>query len=411
MLEAHRFPPHAAQRGAALLVFMLIGISAAFGLLLKRLGSLATAARDEATMQTLAIAKAALIGRAAADANLPGNLPCPEDTTLIGTINEGRARSSCPNDKPQVGRLPWRTLGLPDLRDDSGERLWYALSPGFRNAPINSDTPAQLAVDGVAGRAVAIIFAPGPALLAQKRPAPTDPAQYLDTGNGTGSFVSSGAPDQFNDRLTVVSAQDLFGTVEKRVGREVRLALLNYFCGLNNVAADGSCIAATGGKRFFPRPASFADITCLNPSSSTTNCNSGSGNTAGRIPANPAIAWSNTSLLRGTTGSAPNWFQVNGWRAHVHYAVAPACSDGSVDCNGSGTLTVNSPPGAPLPGRKFVVIVAGSALPSQSRSTTADRTSEANYLEDENAPPLDDVYTRHPADPAIPFNDQAFTLP
>src|SRR5690606_298057 len=28
----------------------------------------------------------------------------------------------------RLGRLPWKTLGLPDLRDGHGERLWYAVS-------------------------------------------------------------------------------------------------------------------------------------------------------------------------------------------------------------------------------------------------------------------------------------------
>ena len=30
------------------------------------------------------------------------------------------------------GRLPWKTLAIPDLRDGAGERLWYAVSVRFK---------------------------------------------------------------------------------------------------------------------------------------------------------------------------------------------------------------------------------------------------------------------------------------
>src|SRR5258708_29066232 len=43
-----------------------------------------------------------------------------------------------------IGRIPWKTLGIDDLRDASGERLWYALAHNFRKLSgttvINSDT-------------------------------------------------------------------------------------------------------------------------------------------------------------------------------------------------------------------------------------------------------------------------------
>lgn len=421
MASLPAFPSAAQQRGAALLIFMLIFVTISLSLLLSRLGSITPAPRNESTMQTLAQAKEALIGWSAADPTRPGKLPCPEDTDLIGTASEGRALSSCSNSLPQVGRLPWRTLGLPDLRDDEGERLWYALSPGFRNSPINSETPAQLTVDTIPDSAVAIIFSAGAALPGQIRPVPTaaappDVAQYLDMLNnsGTGSFITTGSAGLFNDRMTIISARDLFNVVEKRVAREVRQALLNHFCGTGNTNEDGSCIAA-GGNRFFPRPARFNDPTCLGTTGIDTDCNSGIGNNAGRIPANPSIPWSPPlSLLRGTITSTPNWFQVNAWREQVYYAVAPACIDGTFDCDGTGKLTVNQPPASPAPNQRVVIIVTGKPLsttsPPQDRSIP-HKINSANYLEDENLSPLDDVYTRPPTNPSTPFNDQVFMLP
>ena len=130
------------QRGqAAFLVVMLFGLAAA--LLVYGMVDTTSAAlrRDRDTAAAFAQAKQALIGRAVADDNRPGSLPCPD------TDNDGSAETFVGADCPSyIGRLPWRTLGLPDLRDASGERLWYVLSPRFRDnsaaEPINSDTRA-----------------------------------------------------------------------------------------------------------------------------------------------------------------------------------------------------------------------------------------------------------------------------
>src|SRR5688572_25973468 len=98
--------------------------------------------RDRATTDVLLRAKEALVAYAAADANRPGELPCPDvddDGQLTLGIDYGGG-GACTS---LIGRLPFRTLDLPDLRDDSGERLWYALSADFRagaTVALNSDT-------------------------------------------------------------------------------------------------------------------------------------------------------------------------------------------------------------------------------------------------------------------------------
>lgn len=74
---------------------------------------------------------------------------------------EGVAAASC--SLPAVGRLPWRTLSLDKLTDAAGEPLWYVVSPGWAkpnntaHTVINSNTPRQLTVDGVASDSVALI--------------------------------------------------------------------------------------------------------------------------------------------------------------------------------------------------------------------------------------------------------------
>lgn len=215
------------QKGAALilmavilaLVFTAFVINSTTGVEYK-------AKRDLKTAKALDEAKQALLGWSTTQDN-PGQLPCPEDTNLIGFATEGQAQSSCT--LPAIGRLPWRTLGLGDIRDGNNDKLWYVISSGFRTPPINTNTVAQLTVNGVANAAVAIIFSVGSPLSTQNRPIPTsssppDISQYLDLTNNTGSasFVSSGAANSFNDRLVLITKTELFSIVTKRVLREVK---------------------------------------------------------------------------------------------------------------------------------------------------------------------------------------------
>ncbi|MBK9161904.1 MAG: hypothetical protein IPM27_10155 [Nitrosomonadales bacterium] len=68
--------------------------------------------RQMATATALAQAKDALLGRAVSDDNMPGSLPCPD------TDDDGSAEMFSGNNCPSyIGRLPWRTLKLQDLRD------------------------------------------------------------------------------------------------------------------------------------------------------------------------------------------------------------------------------------------------------------------------------------------------------
>ena len=62
----------------------------------------------------------------------PGYLPCPD------LDDDGWAEATCGSlsghlgQAERLGRLPWKTLGLPDLRDGHGERLWYAVSTRYK---------------------------------------------------------------------------------------------------------------------------------------------------------------------------------------------------------------------------------------------------------------------------------------
>ncbi len=206
--------------------------------------------RDKKTLAALAQAKAALIGWSAANANMPGTLPCPD------TNNSGVA-GSCGAASGIIGRLPWKTLGLKDLRDGDGECLWYALSPIYRNTiavgsrtgsnVLNSQVAAKITVrraDGVALAApnnpvIAVIIAPRAALKNQVRGnsssvcgGNTVATHYLDValginnanGNvtaGNYSFIAGAKSDSFNDQLTYIAAQEFYQIVHKRLLKEL----------------------------------------------------------------------------------------------------------------------------------------------------------------------------------------------
>jgi len=83
---------------------------------------------EQRTAQALEQAREALIGYAAAyrdrvpasgaRENSWGFLPCPD----LGGGTEGVAATACGSkDVTVIGRLPWRTLDLPPLRDGGGD--------------------------------------------------------------------------------------------------------------------------------------------------------------------------------------------------------------------------------------------------------------------------------------------------
>jgi hypothetical protein len=224
--------PITKQKGIALIIFAvivsLIILTFAFNYLNPK--QLEVFRKDK-TAKALFEAKNALLGWSVSQGK-PGLLPCPEDTNQIGNpANEGNAMTSCNSALPVIGRLPWRTLGLGDLRDGNGDKLWYALSTGFSDAsvPINSTITGQINVNGIPNAAVAIIFSPGVILAGQNRPIPTaiSPplvSDYLDLTNNDGdiNFSSTGPAGTFNDGLLLVTQSDLFSLVARRILREVR---------------------------------------------------------------------------------------------------------------------------------------------------------------------------------------------
>ena len=125
------------QRGTLLLLALVLALAAiAAALAIDFAASAGGARRERVSESALAQAREALIAYAV-DRPInavvgPGYLPCPD------LDNDGWAESTCGSlagdtgQEQRLGRLPWKTLGLPDLRDGYGERLWYAVSSKYK---------------------------------------------------------------------------------------------------------------------------------------------------------------------------------------------------------------------------------------------------------------------------------------
>ena len=312
-----RSPPRPArQRGAALLLALLLGLTVAL-LFAFRPGSDGKTERNQRTEAALAEAKAALIGYAAtyrethrlpppAEDNL-GYLPCPD------LDNSGNAAANCSTSGTAVvGRLPYKTLGLPPLRTADGECLWYIVAGTHKNnpktSPLNWDSRSTLRIDDTAGQAlatpdaedggpVAIIIDPGTALAGQVRPANADCASGINqditsqAANFIDAFVAATqrlvlptagpASITHNDRANWISARELFSTIAKRNDLIDTLPIELFNClnqtGSNSIPSNATQFEIIGGKRLVS-PAGIQSVVTqracvLTPSATTLLAN------------------------------------------------------------------------------------------------------------------------------------------
>jgi type II secretory pathway pseudopilin PulG len=214
------------QRGQALIaITVLLGITLLVTIYALTRPVNQAAVNQQKTADALAQAKAALIGYAASHPTHPGELPCP------ATDDNGTSVCSGSSWHKTLGRFPWNSLGLPDLRDSSGEHLWYAASPDFLNpTEINSSiTPLNpLTVVGISRPSpiVAIIFAPGPPINNENRNGVTNQnnyANYLENANPIGyQYTSEVQSSSFNDQILVITQDDVFSVVNNRIASEIR---------------------------------------------------------------------------------------------------------------------------------------------------------------------------------------------
>ncbi|HEY1151326.1 MAG TPA: hypothetical protein VGF27_22295 [Pseudoduganella sp.] len=120
--------PGTRQRGAALLLLLVVGSVTAASLLISAFSrSNVERVRERRTIATLGRATDALVGFAATH----GRLPRPAISAI-----DGRERAEpCSGEEDCSGFLPWVDLGVDGV-DSWGKVLRYAVTPGFTVPPI-----------------------------------------------------------------------------------------------------------------------------------------------------------------------------------------------------------------------------------------------------------------------------------
>jgi type II secretory pathway pseudopilin PulG len=355
----------------ALFLLVVLASAAAIGTGLRA----GAAQRERATQRALALAREALLAYAAErpidTAVGPGYLPCPD------TDDDGWAESTCGSlsghlgQEDRLGRLPWKTLGLPDLRDGHGERLWYAVSTkykGLLNCAASRDcrdlTPAAalgtitvrdtrgaVVHDGTLadparaadGGAVAVVISAGPPLVRAdgrvqrrecdagecdalgrclanppQRAARCDPRNYLDLAPATAGGEDNAAFVDRSDGAARARNSDGFihGPIAAADGTLVvndRLATIGYADLMPRVQARVALEAAQCLRRAhpLPRPASACSSSAF----------------LGRIEGD----FDNSACNLAAT--EPAWWTP--WKPYVLYALAPASGLEVTDASGN----------------------------------------------------------------------------
>jgi hypothetical protein len=421
----------------ALVSAVLVGL-----LLTVASGSSIETERGKRTAMALAKAKEGLIAYAVAvqpdtDAKRPGELPCPD------LNNDGQAELLCFNNSQRLGRLPWKTLGLSDLRDADGERLWYALSTNFQrrnfnqcDTPggatcLNSETPGTITVRDASGMvihdgttlannpaaapsgAIAVVFAPGPNLArigaasAQDRGCSGDanvanceqsgicsstatarcnPANYLDLVNSAALPGLSTAEDNANFADSTTNNGFIAGPLRNAAGEIVlndTLIVLRYTDLMPKVELRVAREALACLRTYANANGGHYPWAGAVTDNYTAPLIDTPGVYFGRLPQSlPATAAS--GLAGGWTSPCPIGMLINKdkWWANWVNLVFVAVAPGyapDAAVPGCGTCLTVNPSAATS--RRVIVLVAGRPLAGESRGLGI---TELAYLEDAN---------------------------
>jgi hypothetical protein len=418
--------------------------------------------------ETLAQAREALLNYAVVQPYVAGGqsfgLPCP-DINNSGGYLEGEAHTSNCGAEGQtvIGRLPWRTLGLPPLKDTGSECLWYVVSGSWKQAGastaamINPDSNGQLQlasvdtsaiVEGVveANRPVAMVIAPMRPLSGQTRPSVTPATQCspgfaasnfmeADAASGSNNFQLSGAADvvdvlgvaanandMHNDRIVTITRHDVAERIYGRPGfaNEMRdLGLAAAAC-LANYAAQNPG-GANDLRLPWPAPVALTDyrqdaqyddtasgLLSGRLADTVDDSNVATGNTINRV-----LSDCDTSLV--PQWSAQMLLQWQTWKDHFFYAVAGSFApNATVPSVCTDCLSVNGT------GQYAAILMfanqrlQGSAQQRNAPPLDADtKQSSVNYLEGNNQANVPGSgtlvdYTSQAA--SATFNDRLFCI-
>jgi hypothetical protein len=416
------------QHGAALLIFLILFVTAALTYVVSSLTPEAVEAkRAQQTSASLAQAREALVGYALRYRDdqivdgqydrVYGYLPLPDLGTTRNnntscTLEGCDAANFTGNalNTTVIGRLPWRTLGLPPLRDGAGECLWYVVSGSHqrqqRVSPMNGDTLGQLdivvangtsalssLISNVHDRPVAIIFSPGTPLPGQDRTASStdivgecggnyDATNYLDAASASVTNYLSGTTNNASgDTSTTPKSMTVQGKIFQSGGNLLPTCQGND-CSL--VANDTGATITSDLLFGTIRKSSFfrtdinemlkrmakcwsKNLASLSPVA-IADYTPPPDKVAGRIP---DAAASCSSYLDTSYGDA---YDPKGYFSHYRdmiFIARPEPSSGTFTVNGDNTC-------------KGVIVFAGLRGSNQRRTNSDEQKTLSNYLESPN---------------------------
>ncbi len=218
------------QRGAVLFVMLSLILFAITSMTLGRLSvNQIRSERQQDNARALNLAREALLGYALRQ-GVTGTLPCPDTDNVADNVADGLSNATAGGCARQIGRLPYRTLGLDAATDASGTLLWYAVAPAYTITPStsrNSSTSAHYSLDG--NPVAAVVIAPGIAIGNQQRSGLAT-ADYLEGQNANvlvGTF-SRFTDESHNDQLLGLDVRPFWSQMEQKVLRDVADLLRRY---------------------------------------------------------------------------------------------------------------------------------------------------------------------------------------
>jgi type II secretory pathway pseudopilin PulG len=357
------------QRGFALLVTLLVLVIGAATVFISARSTSGDGAREQASSRLLADAHRAVntYAQFGGTNNKPGALPCPDTSEPDDAGNAGVAGSHCQGtpDPVYLGRMPWRTVDLPDDSGHTGPGIWYAIDGDYQDhtqpGALNAESAAGLTLlgaglPGTGQPRVAVLIVPGPALAGQEGRPGTDVEDYLEGENADGDTTFRDCSDvaDCNDRVIGITRDQLFDRVQRRVVDGIARALDNAEERLGHL----------------PWASAFGD--------STMSCEPDL--TRGRLARNPGGCAGSEPWLRDEDFDGGDaWITDNAWDELVVYEVDPDCGEGGTGC-GTGDLTLNGEANYDA-----ILAAAGRPHPDQSRpgADVADYLdSETNRMDD-----------------------------
>ncbi len=352
------------QTGAALLIIMAM-VLAGIAILVTTSLSI-NSLREKANHKTtnaLQEARKALLGFAL-QSTPPGVLPCPDsDGDGVGDVSGGNCTTA-------LGRLPYRDILLPELRDGSNSHLWYSLNLNLRSMSSvskNSSTSTSLNLDGT--ELAAILIAPNRPLASQNRNNNSPLSDYLEGINADANTnnYSRVVDDLHNDVILAIENQDFWNLIETRVLNSIAELLSQYqnACGVYPWAASAG----------------------MPPYDSVDTLQQGN------VPFDSALPtdWNNACAL----GIAPESWMRNAWADLVYFAFCTA-SEGNC-LNISGDKSLNS---------AAILLAPGTRLSGQTRVSYA----LSDYYENNNAVADSNFFFRLNKNLDGSFNDVLLSL-